>query len=421
MGKNIVILFDGTSNEIAADRTNILRLFGVLKRSSTQIVYYDPGVGTFGAANAWSRAYRKSIEVWGLATGWGLDQNVKEAYRFIVDNYEHAPRGSGEDSDRIHIFGFSRGAYGARVLAGFIHALGIVSRHHVNLIDYAYRTYKGISDNEAKAGGFAGATDDDAPSAFSSMRLYERTLKTYRPKIKLLGLFDTVASVIEMGKWLPQLRTLPFTRKNPSVEWVRHAMAIDERRTMFNPMPSTPGQEYWGGPFRPKEPVPQNVKEVWFAGVHGDVGGGYPEKESGIIKIPLEWMISETKQTGLDYIDQTVKAVVLGNNSRPIQNYVAPNAQANPHHSMTAGWRLLEYIPRRVPETSWRKRGNREGIYLPLQDRRFIPDGAVIHQSVIDRGNLSPNLPRQGSFTIEPWSDRPPAKDGPDHPPPAQF
>ena len=417
MSKNIVILFDGTSNEIAADRTNILRLFGVLKRTPTQIVYYNPGVGTFGAPNAWSRAYRKSIEVWGLATGWGLDQNVKEAYRFIVDNYEHAPH----DSDRIHIFGFSRGAYTARVLAGFIHALGIVSRHHVNLIDYAYRTYKGISDNEAKAGGAAGATEEDAPSAFASMRLYERTLKTYRPKIKLLGLFDTVASIIETGKWAPQLRTLPFTRKNPSVEWVRHAMAIDERRTMFNPMSWTPGQEYWGGPFRPKEPSPQNLKEVWFAGVHGDIGGGYPEKQSGIIKIPLEWMISETRQTGLDYIEPAVKAVVLGINSKPNQDYVAPNAEADPHVSMNAGWRLLEYVPRRVPETSWRKRGNTQGIYLPLQDRRFIPDGAVIHQSVIDRGNLSPNLPQQGNFTIEPWPERPLAKDVPDHPPPAHF
>ena len=69
MGKNIVLLFDGTSNEIAADRTNILRLFGTLRRTDEQIVYYDPGVGTFGADNAWSRGWRKTVEIWGLATG----------------------------------------------------------------------------------------------------------------------------------------------------------------------------------------------------------------------------------------------------------------------------------------------------------------------------------------------------------------
>jgi uncharacterized protein (DUF2235 family) len=91
MSKNIVILFDGTSNEISADRTNILRLFGCLERSSRQIVYYDPGVGTFGAEDNWLSLSRNFYEVIGLATGWGLDHNVKEAYRFLVENYDCGP------------------------------------------------------------------------------------------------------------------------------------------------------------------------------------------------------------------------------------------------------------------------------------------------------------------------------------------
>ena len=153
MARNIVILLDGTSNEIASDRTNILRLFGTLRRSEEQIVYYDPGVGTFGADDAWLQSYRKAVEIWGLATGWGLDQNVKEAYRFLVETYRKAPRDAdgkriGED-DRIYIFGFSRGAYTARVLAGFIHALGLIEPHHLNLLDYAYNTYKGIPEHNA--------------------------------------------------------------------------------------------------------------------------------------------------------------------------------------------------------------------------------------------------------------------------------
>ena len=77
MPKNIVILMDGTSNEISTDRTNILRLYGTLEKSERQLVYYEPGVGTFGAENAWLRFWRKAVEIWGLATGWGLDQNVK--------------------------------------------------------------------------------------------------------------------------------------------------------------------------------------------------------------------------------------------------------------------------------------------------------------------------------------------------------
>ncbi|MGO4564017.1 DUF2235 domain-containing protein [Rhizobium sp. 2YAF20] len=413
MAKNIVILFDGTSNEISADRTNILRLFGVLQRTDTQIVYYDPGVGTFGAANAWSDAYRKTVEVWGLATGWGLDQNVKDAYRFIVENYEHGPLDSDGNSvgagDRLYIFGFSRGAYSARVLAGFIHSLGLMSKYHLNLLDYAYNTYKGIGQSEQRDNPAHSVADNDPPSAFATMRLYERTLRTYRPSIKLLGLFDTVSSVIVSGKWFPQLQTLPFTRHNPSVECVRHAMAIDERRTMFNPLPWVIGQPYWGGPFKPAQSKPQDVKEVWFSGVHGDVGGGYPEKESSAIKIPLAWMISQTGTMGLDYSAKTVDELVFGRNlGKP---YLPLDALAPLHDSMNFAWKMLEYLPRRVPETSWRKRGNTQGIYLPISDRRFIPDGATVHQSVLDRSDRSPpttpyappNLPQ--NFAIEPWSN----------------
>ena len=145
MSKNIVLLFDGTSNEISADRTNILRLFGCLRRSDEQIVYYDPGVGTFGAEENWSGLARDAYEIWGLATGWGLDHNVKEAYRFLVEHYDSGPvdaDGRHSDRDRIYIFGFSRGAYSARVLAGFIHAFGLMSKYHLNLLDYAYRTIR---------------------------------------------------------------------------------------------------------------------------------------------------------------------------------------------------------------------------------------------------------------------------------------
>ncbi len=394
MSKNIVILFDGTSNEITADRTNILRLFGTLKRSDEQIVYYDPGVGTLGAADAWSPFYRKSIEIWGLATGWGLDENVKGAYRFLVENYDAGTpddHGGHPDRDRIYIFGFSRGAYTARVLAGFIHAFGLCSRYHLNLLDYAYRTYKGIPEQEQRADG------GDPSSAFKSMRLYERMLRNDRPPIKLLGLFDTVASVIEKGKGRIQFKTHPFTRKNPSVEYVRHAMAIDERRNMFQPEVWTPDQDYRGNPFKPAT-AKQDFKEVWFAGVHGDIGGGYPEAESAQIKIPLDWMIRETGPAGLLYVSRTINNIVLGKSDK---YYVELNAAAPLHDSMSTGWKLLEYIPRRVPENSWRKRGNRRGIYLPREDRRFIPDGANLHESVRVRmvtGYNPPNLPKDPVF-----------------------
>jgi uncharacterized protein (DUF2235 family) len=83
MERSIVILLDGTSNSISESRTNVLRLYGVLKKDDSQLVYYDPGVGTLGADGAWSRLRQKSAEIWGLATGWGLDENVKQAYMLI--------------------------------------------------------------------------------------------------------------------------------------------------------------------------------------------------------------------------------------------------------------------------------------------------------------------------------------------------
>lgn len=369
MPKNIVILLDGTSNEISANRTNVLRLYGTLEKSAAQLVYYDPGVGTFGAEGAWLSFWRKAVEIWGLATGWGLDQNVKEAYSFLVENYDHG--GKDGERDSIYLFGFSRGAYTARVLAGFINAVGLLEARNLNLLDYAYRAYKAIGEK---------------PETFAEVRLYERILAPDRPPIRLLGLFDTVASVIEHGRYGPQLRSHAFTRTNPSVESVRHAVAIDERRSLFRPQLWPAGGQYLGNPFNHSAPRPQDVKEVWFAGGHGDVGGGYPEAESALAKMPLAWMIDETGALGLRYRTQTVNDIVLGTNpAKP--GYVRPDALARAHDTRTWLWALLEVIPRRGPG----------GWFLPLFSRRPIASTASIHQSVFDRAAagiaLSPNVP----------------------------
>ncbi|QGM99880.1 DUF2235 domain-containing protein [Methylocystis parvus] len=386
MPKNIVILLDGTSNEISADRTNILRLYGTLEKGDRQLVYYDPGVGTFGAENAWLRFWRKAVEIWGLATGWGLDHNVKEAYRFLVENYDDGRRGGGGQSSRdsIYIFGFSRGAYTARVLAGFIHAVGLIEKRNLNLLDYAYSAYKGIGEN--------------GEDKFGEVRLYERILAPDRPPIRLLGLFDTVASVIEHGRYGPRLRSHAHTKRNWSVESVRHAVAIDERRTMFRPQLWPEGEEYWGNPFNKAAAKPQDVREVWFAGVHGDVGGGYPEAESGLAKVALQWMVEQTGPLGLFYRTQTVNELVLGRN--PDQQYISPDPHAKPHNSMSWGWGVLEFLPQRRRKLEDGSKGSK--LTIPLFARRSIPAGARIHQSVTDRangGDRPPNMP--ADFLIE--------------------
>ncbi|MBB4303359.1 uncharacterized protein (DUF2235 family) [Rhodobium orientis] len=380
MSKNIVILLDGTSNSISKDRTNVLRLYGVLKKDNRQLVYYDPGVGTLGADGAWSRFLREAYEIWGLATGWGLDRNVKDAYRFIVENYDAGKSSEDGERDQIYIFGFSRGAYSARVLAGFIHAVGLMAPRNLNLLDYAYRAYKSVGENE-KA------------EAFEEVRLYERILVPDRVPIRMLGLFDTVASVIESGPSGLRLKSHAFTSRNTSVESVSHAVALDERRTMFRPQLWPSGQEYWGNPFNSDAAVPQDVEEVWFAGGHGDVGGGYPEKESQLGKVALVWMIDQARSCGLLFSTASINSLVHG--KRKDSKYVAPDPLGQSHNTMTAAWSIVEFIPRRKPRNS--RRWSIFGITFPLFERRDVPSGAKIHASVRARqaglGYWPANLP----------------------------
>ena len=375
MPRNIVILLDGTSNEIEKSKhTNILRLYECLLKRDDQIVYYDPGVGTIGDETAWLRVWRKAQEIWGMATGWGLDTNVKEAYRFLVETYE---KGEGSaDRDRIYILGFSRGAYSARVLAGFIHAFGIMERRNLNLLDYAYRAYKRIGEDG----------DDDA---FAEIRLFEKFLDPDRPPIRFLGLFDTVASVIEWGRIAPRLKSHAFTKTNPSVESVRHAVAIDERRTMFRAKLWPEGGLYKRHRFmKDEDAAPQDAREVWFTGVHGDVGGGYPEAESGLAKLPLLWMILEAQRQGAGFWTQSVNRIARGDG----EGYVPPDPLGKTHNSMTPGWKPLEILPRRQPEGS--RRPSLGGWYLPLCDPRTIPDNARIHAAVIARAEARGRWPK---------------------------
>jgi uncharacterized protein (DUF2235 family) len=361
MPKTIVLLLDGTSNTISEKRTNILRLYGCLAKTADQLVYYDPGVGTLGAQGAWSQVVQQASEVWDMATGWGIDTNVKEAYRFLVDNYDDG-RASGGGRDKICLFGFSRGAYTARMLAGFIHAVGLMERRNLNLLDHAWRAYKRV-----------GADDDRQDLA--ELALYERILATDKPPIHLLGLFDTVASVIEPGPGLwPQLKHHAFTVRNPSVAHVRHAVALDERRRFYAPLLWPEGNGHRPDRARPEAEAAQDVREVWFAGSHADVGGGCPEALAALAKIPLLWMIEETAALGLGFDAATVDLIARG--AVPGQRYVAPDALAPVNGSMTAGWMLLENLPLPVPGA---------GLVRTRARPRAVPPGARVHAAALAR------------------------------------
>ena len=127
--KNIVICCDGTGNEISENISNVLKLYRCLRKTDKtkprQLVFYDPGVGTVTEPTTWHRWKSDINLVLGLATGYGLDDNVLAAYEFLVDNYR--------PGDQIYLFGFSRGAYTVRVLAGLIHKVGLISPEQANL------------------------------------------------------------------------------------------------------------------------------------------------------------------------------------------------------------------------------------------------------------------------------------------------
>lgn len=404
MARNLVVCCDGTGNEVEGNLSNVLKLFRIARKSDAQRVYYNPGIGTIGHRDAWARLRQNAKAAFGLATGYGIDRDILGAYHFICEHY--AP------GDEIFLFGFSRGAYTVRALAGLIHLLGVLAPDQRNLASYALTAYKSASEK------------DDLSIAWN----FRRIVGSRRATIAFMGVWDTVASVIVPRAdrlFVPSLQTLPYTRRNPSVRVFRHAIAIDERRRMFRVNHWLQPQRFVANPFRTQDTPPgeaQDIRQVWFAGVHSDIGGGYPETESGLSKFPLHWMLGEAVAHGLLVNPVAWRRIALGigNKARRIQ-YVAPDARALLHDSLTVPWQLLEWLPK---SARWREqvardekqREMRPALYLPRgEPRAMAPTGAsdlsdgiaavpVLHRSVLERMAALPqyrpaNLPQK--YTIE--------------------
>jgi len=404
MSKNIVICCDGTGNEVGPNISNILKLYRVLRKTHKslpdQTVYYDAGVGTLAKPDPWKKLQQDANAILQLATGYGLDDHVIAAYRFIVAQYQ--------DGDELFLFGFSRGAHTVRVLAGLIHKVGLLRPEQVNLAEAAYAAYMQSPetphiaiDAETEPSNAACEpttfTSDDRASQFA------RVVSTRWPTIKFLGVWDTVASVIAPTPdrfYTFTLQTLPYTQRNPSVKAFRHAISIDERRRMFRLSPWDEGQIFMKNRFSKTNNVePQDCRQVWFAGVHADIGGGYPEEESGLSKFPLLWMIDEAIQHGLAVDRRTINHLAWG---KPRQgspfSYVAPSIEGTLHNSLYGAWNILEWLPKSDRYKECPKRESHFGYYIPDGEPRMIPMNAFIHQSVLLRQadtklNYNPTLP----------------------------
>lgn len=384
-GRNIVICCDGTSNEIGVNISNVLKLFRIAHKDQAQHVYYNPGVGTVARLATWARLRQKALTVLGLATGYGLDDNILDAYRYLCATWR--------PGDRIFLFGFSRGAYTARALAGMIDMIGLLWPEQLNIADYALTAYKRATEQ------------NDLSIAWQFSRISGARDIT----IHFMGVWDTVASVIVPRPdrlYVPSLQFLPYTKQNPRVRIFRQAAAIDERRRMFRLYKWAPGQLFKPTRFWSGETIAQDARQVWFAGVHADIGGGYPESESGLSKSPLIWLLGEAAKAGLKIDDAMFEHLALGKTEPGgMYVYVPPDAKGMLHRSLSGAWWLLEVLPKRAKWLRWPHRWTFLGLYLPLAEPRLIEEGSILHQSVLDRMREVPaytpvNLP--GAYSVEP-------------------
>jgi len=331
MSKNIVVFSDGTAQEGGkGNNTNVYKLFNMIEdRTPNQIAFYDRGLGT---------GWRK---VTGSAFGAGISKNMQECYEFIFENYQAG--------DQIYLFGFSRGAFTVRSLSGFINLFGMLPKSRRELIKEAYNIYKkkNIKTRNEKAERFLGR---------------HHTMKC---KIKFIGVWDTVGALGIPFRALDFL--IPFKHKFhdatlcENVEYGCHALSIDDERLTFHPT-------LWD---ESKSSDKKKIEQVWFAGMHTDVGGGYEIHQ--LSDIALEWMRKKAEAHELSiYKNHKVK--------------VEPKANGFMHNSRSGFGKIYRK----------KQRSTNGNITRPR-----------VHQGVLDRHN---NLDKKynpwilkHNYDVEPW------------------
>ncbi len=377
MPKNIVLCCDGTDNNIDGDSTNVRRLFSCLVQDGRQLTFYSPGVGTLEDSRATTALGRQISRMLDAAIGLTTRQKFLDMYGFLVEHYE--------PGDEIFLFGFSRGAMAVRILAAGLHQLGLLRPEHLNMAPYAWSLLTG--------------GDSSGEPVFQVCSRFAKMFATRAAPIHFVGVWDTVSS---MG-WFWDFAAVPFTSGNPAMKIVRHAVSIDEHRAFFRSNLFLLGFDAKGNKIPGKPPPGQDAKEVYFAGVHSDVGGGYADGEGGLSKLALEWMLREAEDQGHGaylLVDQQIKAEILGQTGTRSK----PDPLAEQHNSLTVGWWAGELFPRRT----WNSRAGKKVWRWPnFAKRRTVLRGASIHWSVEARlndagaGYRPKNLPPVSELKVE--------------------
>jgi uncharacterized protein (DUF2235 family) len=318
MPRRLVVFCDGTWN--SADKpavTNVCKLKDATVESDEQLVKYEPGVGTkFGE------------RIRGGAFGYGLSRNVRDCYAWLVEKYT--------PGDELWFFGFSRGAFTARSLAGLVRNSGILLPEHRGMVADAYKLYRSRKPGDAPW--------EEEATAWRAR--YSHPL----PRITFIGVWDTVGAL-----GIPVLRfrfpgiskrwTFHDTTLSSYVDNAYHAVSIDERRKAF--VPTLWVKQVKDGKVV-EPPAGQTVEQVWFAGVHSDVGGGYEEPE--LSEIPLLWIADRARDCGL-----VLKPAHLARGRDPIAAArrregleLAPDPDADLHKSLSLFYRLMGPIDRKL-------------------------------------------------------------------------
>jgi uncharacterized protein (DUF2235 family) len=317
--KRLIVCCDGTWNRPdQLDRgepapTNVAKIAMALAdrddAGNPQLVHYQPGVGT----RRWERLR-------GGGFGIGLSRNVQECYGFLVDNYE--------PGDELYLFGFSRGAFTARSTVGLVRNSGILRRANRNRIAEAYALYRN--------------RDEDTGPHGIAAELFRRSYSHPDLHVQFVGVWDTVGALgIPIDGFRPPLLSKRWSFHDTTLSrYVRnafHAIAIDERRGAFKPT-------LW---IKQEDTPEQTLRQVWFAGVHCDVGGGY--REPDLSEIPLLWMAENARACGLAFRrDRLVRRKEADRLQRRAGVEVAPDPAGPLHDSRTRFYKLLPAHDRRL-------------------------------------------------------------------------
>ncbi|MBB5053063.1 uncharacterized protein (DUF2235 family) [Afipia massiliensis] len=365
--KRIAIFIDGTWNKLT-DNTNVWRLKSlcapVASDGTQQLIYYNTGLGT-----------KKGESVRGGIVGYGMDDAIIDAYGWLAEHYE--------DGDDVFIFGFSRGAYTARGLAGLVAKFGLLTPGAPLSLRQLYDRYKVGGERTIRdMAGYTGSAKDKLTREDNWLLKYSRPIN-----IEFIGVWDTVGA-ISKSKALFIHTGLRKPYKN-----AYHAIAIDENRRNFAPTLWT-----YDRPSEEKNPVSprpfDQCEQRWFVGAHGNVGGGYANDL--LAQLPLNWLMEKAAKSGLVFRNQ----VDVGDEdcACPITDSYAEFGKGFYKYISRRFWREISQIPQDDGKTTrrsinesidgsvferWRRDKNYRPKNLVAWGARYKVDPSTIKTSVM--------------------------------------